>query len=325
MATAAPLGEFELIAKYFAPMAAPGALGLVDDAAFITPPPGHDLVLTKDLLVAGVHFFADDPPGTIAQKALRVNLSDLAGKGAIPLGFLLGLGLPDGWNEAWLKAFAGGLAKDAKAFACPVYGGDTVKTGARLTISITAFGAVPAGGMVRRGGAQAGDFVYVSGTIGDGALGLTEWRRQQSGEPYETSLAKRYLVPQPRLALVPALSAHAHGGMDISDGLVGDAAKMAATSGIAIRLYLADVPLSPAARRLIKARPALLKTAVTGGDDYEILCTVAPGETEPFEAAARVAKVPVTRIGECAAGTGVSVLDSAGRKVTFRNASFRHF
>jgi thiamine-monophosphate kinase len=323
--SSAPLGEFELIAKYFAPLAAPGALGMLDDAAILTPPAGHDIVVTKDMLVAGVHFFADDPPAMIAQKALRVNLSDLAAKGATPLGFLLGLALPRGWQEDWLKAFATGLKGDARRFSCPLYGGDTVSIGAQMAISITAFGAAPQGRMVRRGGARPGDYVYVSGNIGDGALGLIEWQRQQSGEPFETALAKRYLVPTPRLALAPALLAHAHGAMDVSDGLIGDAAKMAAASGVGLRIFLADVPLSAAARRLVTKHPALLKTAVTGGDDYEILCAIPPAAAAAFETAAGLAKVAVKLIGECAAGAGLSVLDGAGRPVTFQTASYRHF
>lgn len=324
----AALNEFELIAKYLAPIAAPGALGLVDDAAFLTPPPGCDLVLTKDALVAGVHFFPDDPPAGIARKALRVNLSDLAAKGARPLGFLLGLGLPTGWDEAWLAAFAQGLADDARAFDCPLFGGDTVSSGERLMLSVTAIGAVPSGRMVRRGGAQPGDLLYVSGTIGDGALGLVERRRQRSGTEagaVERALIERYLIPQPRLALAPALIAHAHAAMDISDGLIGDAAKMATASGCMLILHLADVPLSPAAQRRIDADTALLETAVTGGDDYEILCAVAPAAAKDLEKAALSSGIAMKRIGTAKAGSGVLLLDAASVPVHFAHASYEHF
>lgn len=323
-----PPGEFELIAKYFAPMAAPGALGLTDDAAYLTPPPGCDLVLTKDALVAGVHFFADDPPASIARKALRVNLSDLAAKGARPLGFLLGLGLPNGWDAAWLAAFAKGLADDAHAYGCPLYGGDTVASGERAMLSVTAFGAVPTGRMVRRGGARPGDILYVSGTIGDGALGLIERKRQRAGtgeRPPEQALIARYLTPQPKMALAPVLLAHAHAAMDISDGLIGDAQKMADASGCGLTLRVADIPLSESARRMIAAEPAMLETAVTGGDDYEILCAVAADQAQAFEAAAKAADVTVTRIGACHDEKGVCVLDAAGRVLTFRSTSYRHF
>ena len=164
--------EDDLIARYFAPIAGAGGLGLRDDAARIAPPAGCEIVLTVDGLVAGVHFFADDPPAAIARKALRVNLSDLAAKGATPLGFLLTLVLPRDWKPDWLELFAKGLGEDAAAFACPLLGGDTVSTPGPLTLSITTLGSVPAGRMVPRDGARAGDALYVSGTIGDAALGL---------------------------------------------------------------------------------------------------------------------------------------------------------
>lgn len=323
--TSPPIGEFELIARYFAPMAAPGAFGLIDDAAVMSPPPGHDLVITKDVLVAGVHFFADDPPESIARKALRVNLSDLAAKGARPTGFLLGLGLPKGWNEAWLAGLAHGLSADAAQFECPLFGGDTVSSPERLVLSITAFGAVPAGTMVRRAGAKPGDIVYVTGTIGDGALGLIEREKQRRGEKCDADLVARYLVPEPRVGLAAVLLSYARAAMDISDGLIGDARKLAAASGCAMTIRLGDVPLSAAAQSAVDANPALIETAVTGGDDYEILCAISPGECAAFEQAAGKAGVAVTRIGECSAGSGVSVRSATGAMVDFANASFRHF
>ena len=326
MSAPARPGEFELIARYFAPFAAPGAFGLLDDAAALTPPAGHDLVLTKDALIAGVHFFADDPPDMIARKALRVNLSDLAAKGAAPLGFLLGLGLHDGWTEAWMEAFAGGLADDSRAYNCPLYGGDTVSTRDRLMLSVTAIGAVPQGGMVRRGGGRPGDHLYVSGTIGDGALGLIEWRRQQTGEPFVQELARRYLVPQPRMELAPALRKHARAAMDVSDGLVGDAGKLASASGCGLVLQLGDVPLSAAARAVIADNPVRLLCAVTGGDDYEILAAVPPDAGLAFETAARSVGISVTRIGALTAPeSGVAVTGPDGAPVKLTAQSYRHF
>src|SRR5215510_3555322 len=171
--SAAQSGEERLIARYFMPLAKhPAALGLTDDAAAITPPAGCDLVLKTDGIVAGVHFFPDDPPDMVAKKALRVNLSDLAAKGATPLGFLLTLALPHDIGDAWLAPFARGLGADAEAFACPLLGGDTDATAGPITISIAALGAVPQGKMLRRAGAKAGHRVVVTGTIGDAALGL---------------------------------------------------------------------------------------------------------------------------------------------------------
>src|SRR5215469_11368198 len=202
--SAAQSGEERLIARYFAPLAKhPGALGLSDDAAAITPPAGCDLVLKTDGIVAGVHFFLDDPPEMVAKKALRVNLSDLAAKGATPIGFLLTLALPEEIGDAWLAPFARGLGADAQAFGCPLLGGDTDRTGGPITISIAVIGAVPQGRMVRRAGAQAGERVVVTGTIGDAALGLRLRRDASAAQRWGLTLEQRnhlearYLVPEP--------------------------------------------------------------------------------------------------------------------------------
>jgi thiamine-monophosphate kinase len=330
--TAPRPSEDDLIARYFAPLAGPGGLRLSDDAAVLTPAPGEDMVLTKDALVAGVHFFAGDPPGAIAQKALRVNLSDLAAKGAAPLGFLLGLALPPDWTEDWLAAFARGLGEDAARFACPLLGGDTVKTPGPLTLSVTALGSVPQGRMLRRQAAKPSDRLYVSGTIGDAALGLhlrlaapqdASWIAAL-GDDERAHLAARYLLPQPRLALREALRAHASAAMDISDGLVGDCRKLLARAGA--RIDLALVPLSPAARAAIALTPKLFDTAVTGGDDYEILCAVPPAKTRTFEAAAQVAGVKVTEIGEVLPpGAKPVFLGLDGEAQHFARGSFSHY
>src|SRR5208282_3045593 len=282
------LGEDDLIARYFAPLAGPAGLGLSDDAALMRPPPGEDLVLTADALVAGVHFFADDPPAGIARKALRVNLSDLAAKGARPLGFLLALALPGGWREDWLEAFADGLGADAGTYDCPLIGGDTVATPGPLMLSVTAIGAVPEGRMARRTGVKPGDRLYVTGTIGDAAIGL---RLRQGRGPDLTPaerefLNARYLEPQPRVALAAAMAAYAHGGMDVSDGLVGDLTKMLRVSGASARVEVDRLPLSRAAEAAIAADPDLMAVALTGGDDYEIIASVPPENTAAFEAAA---------------------------------------
>src|SRR5580692_136815 len=212
-------GEDDLIARYFAPLAGPAGLGLRDDAALIRPPAGHELVVTTDALVAGVHFFADDPPGAIARKALRVSLSDLAAKGAAPLGFVLNLALPSDWTAEWLAAFAAGLGEDAAAYACPLIGGDTVKTPGPLSLAITAFGVVAPGRFAARSGARAGDAIYVTGTIGDAALGLRLRLGQgpSLAKAHRDFLLDRYLLPQPRMALAPAMARFAGAGMDISD------------------------------------------------------------------------------------------------------------
>jgi thiamine-monophosphate kinase len=283
--------EDELIATYFAPLAGTGAFGLRDDAALLSEKLGHDVVVTTDMLAAGVHFFPSDPPGAVARKALRVNLSDLAAKAAEPLGFLLGLALPEDWTEAWLAGFSQGLGEDAAAFNCPLLGGDTVKTFGATTISITAFGAVPAGSMVMRGAIAAGDRIYVSGTIGDASLGLklrrnaTEdlaWRGDLNAEE-AAYLVGRYLLPQPHLALRDALRAHAHSAMDISDGFAGDLTKMLRLSGMTAEVLVAGVPLSVPARTALRTAPSLAETILTGGDDYEILCAVPEARCASFE------------------------------------------
>jgi thiamine-monophosphate kinase len=322
------LGEDDLIARYFAPLAGPAGLGLRDDAALMPAPPGHDLVLTADALVAGVHFFADDPPGGIARKALRVNLSDLAAKGARPLGFLLTLALPRDWCEAWLKAFADGLGADAETYDCPLMGGDTVATPGPLMLSVTAIGAVPAGRMARRTGVTPGDRLYVTGTIGDAAIGLRfrQGRGPDIARADKAFLIDRYLTPEPRLKLIVAMIAHANGGMDVSDGFVGDLTKMLAASGVSARVPIYRLPLSPAARAAVAADPGLFEVAATGGDDYELLASVAPQSAPAFEAAATAAGVPLTFVGEAReGGRPPSFIGPDGNPVVFGRGSYSHF
>jgi thiamine-monophosphate kinase len=320
--------EDRLIARYFAPLAThPGALGLSDDAAFVSPPPGSDLMLTTDALVGGVHFFADDPADKVAQKALRVNLSDLAAKGAKPLGFLLSLALPPEAGEDWLAAFAQGLGADAGAYGCPLFGGDSVRTPGPMTVNVAMFGSVPEGTMVRRAGARPGDRIFVSGTIGDAALGLklrkgADWKLTGAQREH---LLSRYLLPQPRTALAEAVRSHASAAMDISDGLAGDLAKLARVSGVGVKVEVGDMPLSDAAKAVLAADVALIETALTGGDDYEIVCAVPPAKTDSFRDAAKLVHVSVTEIGSVAAGEGARFLDQAGKALVFKNASFSHF
>ena len=315
--------EDELIEKLFAPLAGPAGLGLKDDVALL--PAGGESVATVDALVAGVHFFADDPPSAIARKALRVNLSDLAAKGAEPLGFLLALALPKGWTNAWLEAFAQGLGEDAGAFACPLLGGDTVKTPGPLTISITALGRVK-GRFIARAGAEVGDGVFVSGTIGDAALGLRLRRDPALAARLSASscdfLLDRYLLPRPRLDLAPLLRAGASAAMDVSDGLLGDLAKLARASNVSARVSLADIPLSEAAREALALDPALLETLLSGGDDYEIL---ACGDAAILGAESH-GPGGFTRIGEIVAHhEPLRVLDEGGKPIKFKKLSFRHF
>jgi thiamine-monophosphate kinase len=326
-------GEELLIARYFEPLARhAGAFGLEDDAAAIEPPAGCDLVLKADGIIAGVHFFPDDPPETIGKKALRVNLSDLAAKSAKPLGFLLTLALPKEIGEAWLAPFAGGLGADAELFGCPLLGGDTDRTGGPITISIAAFGAVPHGRMVRRAGAKPADRVVVTGTIGDATLGLLQrldpdaparWLLKTREQEH---LRSRYLVPQPRTAIAELLRQHASAAMDISDGLVGDLTKLCRASGVDAVIETGRVPLSDAARAVLARDPARIEAILTGGDDYEILATVPPGELDAFRREASRRDIAIAEIGAIRAGEGeVRVLDKNGAALAFARPSFSHF
>ena len=326
-------GEDRLIARYFRPLAThPGAFGLLDDAATITPPPGSDVVLKADAVVGGVHFFPDDPPDLIAKKALRVNLSDLAAKGAGPAGFLLSLALPQTLGGDWLEAFARGLGEDAEAYRCPLMGGDTDRTPGPVTISIAAFGIVPCGTMVRRSGARPGDLVVVTGSIGDAALGLLVRRdpdtatRWQLAHRQRDHLIERYLLPRPRNAIAGALRQYATAAMDVSDGLVGDLGKLCVASGMTADIEVARVPLSDAARQAVANDPSLIDTALTGGDDYEVVATVPAGAGDALMAAAEAAGVALTQIGIIRSGRpGVRFLDHAGKPMLFNKPSFSHF
>ena len=323
-------GEDSLIARYFRPLATdPGAFGLDDDAAALKPD-GNDIVVTTDAIVEGVHFLPDDPPDTVARKALRVNLSDLAAKGAIPAGFVLTLALRHA-DEAWLTPFAAALGEDASQFACPLLGGDTVSTPGPLMVSVTAFGRVPPGKMVHRSGAKASERVMVTGTIGDAALGLAVLRGGKvhaaaTGTAARAALVERYRVPQPRVALAEIVRRYASAAMDVSDGLAGDLTKLCGVSGVSAVIDLVSVPLSDAARDLVSRGIVGLETLIAGGDDYEILCTLPEDRVEAFAQAARDAGVTVSSIGTIVAGSAVpKFIDAQGREIVLERLSYSHF
>lgn len=331
MASGPASGEDALIGRYFKPIATdPGAFGLDDDAAVLKAQ-GADIVVTTDAIVEGVHFLASDPPETIARKALRVNLSDLAAKGAQPAGFVLTLALRSA-EEVWLKPFAAALGEDAKSFGCPLLGGDTVSTPGPLTISVTAFGRVPADKMVHRSGAQPGDRVVVTGTIGDAALGLDILKggavatALATDEEARQMLIGRYRVPQPRNALANAIRTHASAAMDVSDGLAGDLTKLCAASGVSAAIHVPGVPLSRPAAALVASRTVGMDTLITGGDDYEILCTIPEARFEAFVQEARRAGVAIATIGAIIAGSAApSFLDERGRELALKRRSWSHF
>lgn len=320
-------GEFALIAELFAPLAtAPGALRLADDAAIATPPPGQDLVITADALVEGVHFFANDPPALIAKKALRVNLSDLAAKGATPSGYLLTLSLPDQIDMPWLRAFAAGLAEDQRAFGLSLYGGDTTATPGPLTIAITAFGHVPEGKMLRRSGARPGDLVFVSGTIGNAGAGLACLKGQ--GGSLDAAdreyLIHRFRLPEPRVALGQALLGIAAASLDVSDGLIADLGHIAATSAVRVVIEAAKVPLSQPLQALWGGAKAVVRAA-TAGDDYELAFAAPVESRDSIERAATAAGVAVAEIGRCEAGQRVALVDRNGREIAVSRPGYVHF
>jgi thiamine-monophosphate kinase len=314
-------GEFELIAELFAPLSknAPGAFGLTDDAAVLAPPSGHELVLTTDAVVESVDFFRSDPPGAIAQKALRVNLSDLAAKGAVPVGYMLVLLLPDWPDRVWLQAFADGLAADQEAFGLSLLGGDTSGTPGPLSITVSAFGLVPAGAMIRRAGARPGDPVFVTGTIGDAGGGLSVLKENRS----DAALIARYRVPEPRLALGPLLRGIASASLDVSDGLVADLGHIADVSHVRIEVDAARIPLSTALKTLWGEEAAV--RAATAGDDYEIAFTAPASRRADVAGAAARSGVAVTEIGRVVAGEGVVLLDAAGCEIALSRAGYTHF
>ncbi|MGE0152809.1 MAG: thiamine-phosphate kinase [Reyranellaceae bacterium] len=321
-------GEFELIARHFAPLARgfPGAHGLKNDIAVLAPPPGYELIVKTDAVVAGVHFLPGDAPDLVARKALRVNLSDIAAGGGSPYAYQMALALAPDWTEDWVARFCAGLAADQREFNIHLCGGDTVATPGPATVSITAFGLVPRGAAMAREGAKAGDDIWVTGTIGDAALGLRSLRGALPALDEEESryLADRYRLPRPRLALAPILRDVARASIDVSDGLVADLGHVCAVSGVGAAIEATAVPLSPPARRLVGSDPALLTELMTAGDDYEILFTATNDRRTGLEGLARQLGFPLTRLGRIVSGGKVSVL-RFGQPLAIEHAGFRHF
>jgi thiamine-monophosphate kinase len=327
-------GEFELIARYFAPLAAgfPGAYGLLDDAAVIVPLAGHELVAKTDAIVGGVHFLLDDPADLIARKALRVNLSDLAAKGAVPRAYLLDIMLPKTVSESWIAAFARGLAQDQSEYGVHLIGGDTDSTPGPIAIAVTALGDISTGRMLRRNGARAGDAIFVTGTIGDAALGIEVLRGAFPGLDAKAAafLVDRYRLPLPRVTFGPRLVGLANATIDVSDGLVADLQHICEVSGLVAVVEAPRVPLSSAARAALAIRPERVADVLTGGDDYEIVFTAPPAATKELTELSRALDVPIATIGRMqtpATGTRdrVTVLDNTGKPFALHRGGWVHF
>jgi thiamine-monophosphate kinase len=326
------LGEIAFITEYLAPLAShPGAFGLKDDAALLAGLPTSGLAVTADALVAGVHFFEDDDPGDAAYKALAVNISDLAAKAARPIAYTMTLALTEAPDEAWAQRFTAGLSAAQAKFGIDLLGGDTVSARGAWWISITAFGEASPRGLIPRGGASPGDVLYVSGTLGDSALGL---KLRKGKEPFGSLLSarqqeillERYLYPEPRLALAPALAEEASAAMDISDGLALDLSRLCKAAQVTAEISVTAIPLSEAGQILASSSPGALETILTGGDDYEILAAVPPERARAFEEASSGTGVPVTRIGTIEAGTKPPQFRLPdGSELTLPDGGFEHF
>ena len=322
-----PLGEFERIRRFFAPLAGPGGLELLDDAALVECRAGHRLVVTADAIVAGVHYLPDDPPDLVARKLLRVNLSDLAAMGARPLHYLLTTALPSALGADWVVEFARGLAEDQRRYGIDLLGGDSVATSGPAVLSLTAIGEVAAGMEVRRSGARAGDLVWVSGTIGDAFLGLALLRGAypQLSPEHRAGLISRFRVPDPRVELGRRLAGIAHAMIDVSDGLIADLGHICETSRLAAVVELAALPLSSGARVIVAAEPGVRARLAVGGDDYELLFTAPAASTTAIMDLSSALGLPLTRIGRIEPGADVRLVDAAGRTISIEEPGYRHF
>lgn len=325
------MSEFDIIREVFAPLAADaeGAFGLTDDVAMIGQGP---FVVTKDAIVSGVHFQPKDPLDLVARKLIRVNLSDLAAKGARPLGYFLACVWPAGVKRDQIELFAQGLKEDQDRYRLSLFGGDTtahrLKTGP-ATFSATFFGIPPRQGVTRRSGAQAGDDLYVTGAIGDAGLGLKALRREEKFTTVDkASLSMRYHLPDPRLSIGAAIAGFATASIDVSDGLIADAGHLARASGLRAEIDAVSIPRSTASGSWVARqtnRWKALGEIAAFGDDYEILFTAPSAMRRSVTVAAKASKTEVSRIGAMTRGEGAALLDESGREIVIKTAGFDHF
>lgn len=314
--------ERTLIDTLLRPLAAhPAARGLADDAAVLAPPLGRDLVFTHDVLACGVHYLPSDPPSDVAWKLLAVNLSDLAAMGARPVGVLMGLGLSAAEGDAWLAAFTEGLGRALARWDVALLGGDTVGGLGAAVLGLTAIGQVAPGKALSRSGVRPGDDLYVTGSIGDAGLGLAIAKGVAAPDKY---LLNRFRRPEPRLAMGQGLVALASAGMDVSDGLLIDAERLAAASGVRLEIDLTLLPLSEAAEaRTARTDDARIERA-TAGDDYELLFTAPAAAAAAVEALAAQCGLRVTRLGGASEGMGVAVIGEGGRTLRPARLGYEH-
>lgn len=321
--------EFALIAELFAPLAAgaPGALGLQDDAALLSVAVDHELVVTNDCMIAGIHFRQADTAATAAHRTLRSNLSDLAAMGATPVGYTMALALAQDWQFDWVEEFAETLGADQSAFGITLIGGDTVSSPGPTMISMTALGNVPKGRALRRSGAQAGDDIWVTGTIGDAALGLRLLQGEISVSDTEVGdfLTRRYMRPTPRLGLGQSLRGMATAAIDVSDGLLADLGHICRGSALAAKITAGEIPLSTPAQCVLATGTSTPNELWSGGDDYELVFTAPSTAAEYIASCSVKSKTPASRIGQMIEGTGIEVLDADGNKISIESTGYRHF
>lgn len=328
------VSEKELIETYLLPLSQndPAALNFADDTALLSPTPGHDLVISKDLLIEGVHFLGTEAPHLIAHKALAVNLSDIAAKTARPRGFFAGFSFPSPPSDIWLENFADGFRRLIERYDCPLLGGDVTGAKAGMAISITILGEVKAGRMVRLSGAKPGDLLYVTGTLGDAALGLRLAREPALAKQWNLpaseveDLINHYQRPEPRLQLTPALKACANAAMDISDGVMNDLDRMSKSAGLGANVELTNIPLSKAFQSAVSSDRGLISLALGWGDDYEILSAIPPNKAATFEQLANEVELEVSCIGKMRQEPGeVTLVDDQGRPIDLKPDRFEHF
>ncbi|MEP1092039.1 MAG: thiamine-phosphate kinase [Rhizobiaceae bacterium] len=320
-------GEFDWISTYLAPLAAKNSFGLRDDAALLDVPDGQSLIVTQDAIAESIHFLPDDPLDQVAQKALRVNISDIVAKGGRPHSYSLALGIPDHWRDADMARFAEGLAADNDYYGLSLTGGDTYRSPGQLTIAVTMFAMIDRRNYRSRIGAKQGDLIFVTGTIGNSALGLkavTGALDVQSAD--REFLINAYRRPDPPLAAAGAVSQFASASMDISDGLIGDCRKLCSASQVAAVVYRDKLPLSDVANKLIAKDQSLWSSILAGGDDYQVLCTVNPADADAFAQCLAEKNTEATQIGTIKAANNAGVaLDIDGVEVSIEQDSYTHF
>ena len=323
------LGEFEIIKTYFSPLSRSekGAFNLTDDAAVIEIPDGKSMVVTTDTLVEGVHFLSEDLPKNIAKKLLRVSLSDLAAMGSVPAYYNLSIATKLGTTSEWFKAFSEGLLADQIQFGVTLIGGDTVATSGPLTLSLTAMGFVKKGKAISRSGAKLGDDIWVSGLIGDAALGLMAAKGKliSISEENKNYLISRYTLPIPQTLLGPKLSGHVNSAIDVSDGLIGDLDHICETSKLGANIQITDIPISRAASIIVTEKPHYLDLILSGGDDFELLFTADKSFRTVAKSLTKMLDVSLTKIGVMVSRRSIEIFDENGNKYFIQNNGYTHF